>query len=722
MKYDTAKIIAFVLGQLPEREATKIQKAIDADPELKKYVDEIRRVVEMLIQYLQEEPLPVDEAVSFDGLLIDEWDDEMDVEMDYSRLTRNKQVEELGGSPEKLADLQMVASVAKHYKYRGLSFLDLLQAGNEGLERAKKLDKERKGKTGKDFQTHATRWIQDAITRALSTQSKTIRIPVYMVEAISMMRKTLSEAELIRAFPVLAAEAENAPIHERNQALADLLDEADDCDSIGEPSVNGDPSCDSPRERYTEFEENKFLRPDDAPFSTFSVDVDTASYSKARRYLMEQNERPPVDAVRLEEFINYFDYHYAPPTDGKPFATYADVATCPWNAAHLLARVALKGKEFPKEERPSVNLVFLIDVSGSMEGPTRLTLIKQSMIELTEMLDENDRVGIVTYADDTHVVLPSISGREKRAIIDSIDGLAPGGCTYGAGGLEAAYKLAKKSLTKNGQNRVILCTDGDFNVGDSDDASLQKLIEKKAKSGIYLTVLGFGMDNHNDRMLKILSTKGKGNYGYIDTIDEARKLLIEGLTGTLITIAKDVKIQIDFNPKRVAAYRLLGYENRIMRDEDFHDDNVSAGDIGAGHNVTALYEIIPAGATVPGTVDKSRYAAQESGVKQEKTSGAADEKLADFADELMFVKLRYKEPDADKSELLEKPVAAETASMSPDFEFAAAVALFGMLLRESKYSGDGNWDTVLKLAAAGSEIDDSYRAEFLELVKKASAM
>ncbi|MGL6196381.1 MAG: vWA domain-containing protein, partial [Thermoguttaceae bacterium] len=335
--------------------------------------------------------------------------------------------------------------------------------------------------------------------------------------------------------------------------------------------------------------------------------------------------------------------------------------------------------------------------------------IKKALTELTEMLTEHDRICIVTYADSTRVLLPSVSGREKRAIIDSIEELSAGGCTYGAGGIQKAYKLAKENFTKEGQNRVILCTDGDFNVGPSDDESLQKLIEKKAKSGVFLTVLGFGMGNHNDKMLKILSTKGKGNYGYIDTIDEARKLLITGLTRTLITIAKDVKIQIDFNPNRVAAYRLIGYENRKMRDEDFHDDKVSAGDIGAGHCVTALYEIVPVGVAIPGSVDKSRYDTSHSG------STASSSTL----DELLFVKLRYKTPDGDKSNLLETPVAAKPIAMSSDFGFAAAVALFGMLLRDSRYSGNGNWDAVQELAKPG---DDKYRLEFVELVKQASEL
>jgi len=486
--------------------------------------------------------------------------------------------------------------------------------------------------------------------------------------------------------------------------------------------------------RFSQFNENEFLRPLNAPFSTFSIDVDTASYSVARRYLMERNQRPPADAVRLEEFINYFDYNYAPPTNGqdgksRPFATYVDVATCPWNSEHLLARVALKGKEIPRDDRPPLNLVFLIDVSGSMSGSNRLPLVKRALVDLAEMVSEQDRVGIVTYAGDSRVALPSVSGREQRAIIDVVDSLSAGGSTNGAGGIRAAYELARKHFIKSGQNRVILCTDGDFNVGMSDDTSLQGLIEQEAKSGVFLTVLGFGMGNHNDRMLKILANKGNGNYGYIDNIEEARKLLVEGLTGTLMTIAKDVKIQVDFNPKQVAAYRLLGYENRKLRDEDFHNDKIDAGEIGAGHSVTALYEIVPVGVRIPSSVDRSRYEMvttptppeegnRENSPPVEGAGGGLKMRSNDLQEELMFVKLRYKAPDGDKSELLEIPVAAEVKAMTPDFEFAAAVALFGMLLRDSRYSGDGNWSTVLELATPGIG-NDKYRREFVELVRQA---
>jgi len=591
----------------------------------------------------------------------------------------------------------------------------MIRAGYEGLKQAKD---DFDPQSGKEFRPYAMQRIRQAIL----DQERAMAFAPRMTISKSKARfSAFKPIELVSGgFAKLVGLVSNVACSRSYEFRlpGKMLTLGEGFISLTNPIGDSAPYDSRQTTRFSEFSENEFLKPENAPFSTFSVDVDTASYSVMRRYLTERNERPPADAVRLEEFINYFRYDYAPPTDGKPFATYVDVAACPWNASNLLARVALKGKEFPQDDRPSVNLVFLIDVSGSMGGENRLPLVKKAMIELTEMLTEHDRVGIVTYADNTRVLLPSVSGREKRAIIDSIDELSAGGCTY-AGGIQEAYKLARKYFTKEGQNRVILCTDGDFNVGATSDDELQKLIEKEAKNGVFLTVLGFGMGNHNDQMLKILSTKGKGNYGYIDTIDEARKLLIEGLTGTLITIAKDVKIQIDFNPAKVGAYRLLGYENRKMRDEDFHNDKVSAGDIGAGHNVTALYEIVPVGVAIPGGVDKSRYADANPGTAPSTASSPAPLGDTPFSDELMYVKLRYKAPDGDKSELLEMPVAVQTVTMSSDFEFAAAVTLFGMLLRDSHYSGDGTWDTVLELAKPG---DDKYRLEFLELVKKASTI
>ena len=473
-------------------------------------------------------------------------------------------------------------------------------------------------------------------------------------------------------------------------------------------------------EAYKDFTENDFQAVKMGEFSTFSVDVDTAAYTTMRRYVSEMNRRPPADAVRLEEYINYFKYDYAQPTDNKPFATHVDVFACPWQPKHLLARIGIKGKEYTVDKRPSLNLVFLVDVSGSMASANRLPLVQKGLTELVEMLQPKDRVAIVTYAGDSRLVLPSVSGQEKRAILDSVEALTAGGSTNGAGGIRMAYDTARKYFDKAAQNRVILCTDGDFNVGTTDNKSLEQIIGDEAKSGVFLTILGFGMGNYKDDRLKTLSMRGNGNYGYIDSIEECRKLLVEGLTGTLFTIAKDVKIQVDFNPAAVSGYRLLGYENRKLRDEDFHNDAVDAGDIGAGHTVTALYEIVPIGVNVPTAVDRSRY--DTTNREPATVSPESGDTVPDsLAEELMFVKLRYKEPDGDKSSLLEFPVKRAGGISPPvegDSQFASAVALYGMLLRSSRHSGNGSWNMVLELATPNTK-DDKYREEFVELVKKA---
>jgi Ca-activated chloride channel family protein len=466
-------------------------------------------------------------------------------------------------------------------------------------------------------------------------------------------------------------------------------------------------------ETYKHTAENEFKPVKLNEFSTFSIDVDTASYTTMRRYLNESGKRPPINSVRIEEYVNYFKYDYAPPTDGKPFATHIDISPCPWQPKHLLARIGIKGKDYSTEERPALNLVFLIDVSGSMSSSNRLPLVQRGLTELVEMLQPKDRVAIVTYAGSSRIALPSVSGQEKRAILDSINSLSTGGSTAGAAGIKTAYEVARKYYDKDAQNRVILCTDGDFNVGETNNETLETMIGNEAKSGVFLTILGFGMGNYKDERLKTLSMRGNGNYGYIDTYEESRKLLVEGLTGTLFAIAKDVKIQIDFNPVRVAGYRLIGYENRKLRDEDFNNDKIDAGEIGAGHTVTALYELVPVGEKIPMAVDQSRY--------DNKTPATdTDDNIPDNAlkDELFSVKLRYKLPDGDKSLLLEYPVSSVSETMASDLQFASSVALFGMLLCESPHSGNGNFDSVLELATPNTN-NNQYRNEFVELVKKA---
>jgi Ca-activated chloride channel family protein len=464
-------------------------------------------------------------------------------------------------------------------------------------------------------------------------------------------------------------------------------------------------------EAYDRIYENPFLAAAQNPLSTFSIDVDTASYANMRRFLT-QNTMPPKDSVRLEELINYFTYDYQPPQDNTPFASHIEITQCPWNVEHRLVRIALKGREIVMDKRPLSNLVFLLDVSGSMEDPNKLPLLKSGLKLLVDQLGENDRVAIVVYAGASGLVLPSTTCSHKEKVLAAMEELAAGGSTNGGEGIELAYRVAIENFIKGGTNRIILATDGDFNVGATDQGSLLRLIEEKAKSGVFLTVLGFGMGNYKDSTLEKLADKGNGNYAYIDTISEARKSLVEQMSGTLITIAKDVKIQVDFNPALVQAYRLLGYENRMLRAEDFKDDTKDAGEIGAGHTVTALYEIVPAGKpmSLP-DVDPSKYQSQGQ-VTEAAKSG-----------ELLTVRIRYKEPTGDTSKPLEFPVQEQMKKLtqsSQDFRFAAAVALFGMILRDSKYKGNGTLDLVWELAAeAKGEDKGGYRAEFLQLVKKA---
>jgi len=469
---------------------------------------------------------------------------------------------------------------------------------------------------------------------------------------------------------------------------------------------------------YDHIVENPFLDAKSNPLSTFSIDVDTASYSNIRRFINE-GTLPPKDAVRVEEMINYFSYDYPQPTDDKPFAVHVDVAGCPWESVHRLVRIGLKGREIATDKRGASNLVFLLDVSGSMEPAERLPLVKQAMRLLVEKLTENDRVAIVVYAGGSGVALPSTNGNHKEEILSALENLQAGGSTNGAQGIELAYKIAADNFIKGGVNRVILTTDGDFNVGVTSQGDLIRLIEAKAKSGVFLSVLGVGTDNLKDSTMQKLADKGNGNYAYLDSLDEARKVLVQQMNGTLVTIAKDVKIQVEFNPARVASYRLIGYEKRMLRKEDFNNDKIDAGEIGAGHTVTALYEVVPAGssvnpaASVP-PVDPLKYSANAK-ASNESTSS-----------EMLTVKLRYKKPDGDKSELLERAVSdngADFAKASGDFKFAAAVAEFGMVLRDSEHKGNGTLGAVLEWAQEGKGSDgNGYRAGFLELVRKAQAL
>ncbi|MFB6457561.1 von Willebrand factor type A domain-containing protein [Chitinophaga sp. Hz27] len=461
-------------------------------------------------------------------------------------------------------------------------------------------------------------------------------------------------------------------------------------------------------EAYGVINENTFHNAQREPLSTFSADVDRASYSNIRRFL-NNGEIPPSDAIRVEEMINYFDYHYPQPKGDAPVAIVADMAVCPWNTKHQLVRIGIQGKTVETKNLPPSNLVFLLDVSGSMEADNKLPLVKRAMEILVKQLRPEDKVSIVVYAGAAGEVLPATSGAQKEKILAALEKLQAGGSTAGGDGIQLAYTIAAKNFLPKGNNRVILATDGDFNVGPSSSGELQRIIEKERERGISLSVLGFGMGNIKDVNMETLADKGNGNYAYIDNYEEARRTFETEFGGTLFTIAKDVKLQVEFNPATVQSYRLVGYENRLLDAEDFNNDKKDAGDMGAGHTVTALYEVIPVGSDDKSVnwIDPLKY--QQS--------------VNSSSNELLTVKVRYKNPTAEKSKLLQVSLGARAFSidkMDADFRMAAAVASFGQLLRGSSFKGNATYDDVLNWASRAKGDDpEGYRSEFLQLVKKA---
>jgi Ca-activated chloride channel homolog len=503
--------------------------------------------------------------------------------------------------------------------------------------------------------------------------------------------------------PVLVAPASAALAYDKASAAYAPASIAPACCPMYQQPAN--------TERYQHNDDNPVHLALEQPVSTFSIDVDTGAYANVRRFL-NAGQLPPQDAVRVEEMINYFDYRYAPPDSREvPFRVTTELAAAPWNQAALLLKIGIKGYEVPASQRPPANLVFLIDVSGSMQTPDKLPLLKNAFRLLTDQLTAKDRVSMVVYAGSSGVVLEPTPGDQKHKILEAIERLEAGGSTNGAEGIERAYQLARAAHMDGGINRVVLATDGDFNVGVVDFEALVDMAERQRKSGTALTTLGFGTGNYNDQLLERLADAGNGNYSYVDTLSEARKVLVSELSSTLFTIASDVKIQVEFNPAEVLEYRLIGYENRMLAREDFNNDKVDAGDIGAGHRVTALYEVVPAGGK--GRMDPLHYS----------TTKPAGEKNG----ELAHLKLRYKKPGADTSQLLEYPVLKSSvtpaAKLSADFRFAASVAAFGQLLRGGKFMGEFGFDDVQALARSGFEQDsDGYRREFVSLVQLASTL
>ncbi|CAK8716247.1 VWFA domain-containing protein [Candidatus Electrothrix aarhusensis] len=469
-------------------------------------------------------------------------------------------------------------------------------------------------------------------------------------------------------------------------------------------------------ESYNARQENGLISTSNDPLSTFSIDVDTASYSNVRRFINE-GSLPPKGAVRIEELINYFSYDYPQPDSEHPFSVTTEVGPCPWNDSRKLVRIGLKAKDIDKKDLPPSNLVFLIDVSGSMSEQNKLPLLQKSMKMLVKQLGKNDRISIVVYAGHDRVVLEPTAGSEQQKIIAAIEALGAGGSTHASSGITTAYQLAEQVLLPKGNNRIILASDGDFNVGITSRGELQKLVEEKRKSGIFLTVLGFGMGNYHDDTMEVLADKGNGNYAYIDSLLEAKKVMVKEMSGTLFALASDVKIQVEFNPAKVGAYRLIGYENRALADEDFNDNKKDAGEIGVGHRVTALYEIIPVGAAGQPTVDPLKY---------QKTKKNDSDSKTQYANELMTVKLRYKPLQTSESVLLSTVVKDNKLALEEtgnDFRFAASVAGFGMLLSDSEHADGVTWSQILTLAKGAKGTDEEgYRAEFIRLVETAEIL
>ncbi len=463
-------------------------------------------------------------------------------------------------------------------------------------------------------------------------------------------------------------------------------------------------------EEYDLIRENDFRSAKDKPLSTFGIDVDNASYSNTRRFLTS-GQMPPKDAVRIEEFVNYFNYDYKEPEDEHPFTVATEISECPWNTDHRLVHVGLKGKEVSKAEMPPSNLVFLIDVSGSMNQPNKLPLLKQSLRMLIKEIRNDDRMAMVVYAGASGVVLESVPGSQRRVMRNALSELKAGGGTAGAAGIQMAYGIAQKHFIKGGNNRVILATDGDFNVGVSSNSELIQIIERERRKGVYLSVLGFGTGNYKDAKMEQIANNGNGNYFYIDNIAEAKKVLVDEMTRTVYAIAKDVKLQVEFNPAHVKEYRLIGYENRLLKDEDFKNDAKDSGDLGAGHTVTAMYEVIPADS------DESMVAADIDDLKYQDRNVKSS---ANNDPDLMTIKLRYKQPDSETSipfELTARDNGMKLKDASDNFKFSASVAGFGMLLRDSKYKGGASFDSIEELALQGKGEDEKgYREEFIRLI------
>ncbi len=728
------RLTAYALGELSPTERAEIEEIIKGNPELQQEVEDIQSFSQMLSQELKSESLPKMTAEAR-GQVMDEATDTTVGENSAPWWKDLLQGRMWSAGVVMAAFLGLVVFFALQQEMLRQS-TESIEGGEQGLETSLAVGKDRSNKPqlipadGEQVAPNGAPLKEDASEEAFATNQPTSKAEPK--NSVALGSRVSDKTELkefnVKSSPDMLAlsDAAHSPSESGSKGVAygsgrgrlakrkvrpRSIHVHDD--SIGRPYYQPHPGG-----SYEDVGENIFQSVSQAPLSTFSIDVDTASYTNLRRYITQSNQLPPPANVRIEEMINYFDYQDPAPKGKDPFSVKMEVADSPWTEGHKLVRIGIKGKVFPKKDNKT-NLVFLVDVSGSMDNQDKIGLLKEGLHKLVEELNEEDHVSLVTYAGHSAVVLDATSADRKKSIHQAIDNLTAAGSTHGSEGIKTAYELAQKNFRKEGVNRVILATDGDFNVGTTSDQALVELVQDKAKKGVFLTVLGFGSGNLNDSMMEKISNKGNGNYFYIDSEKEARKVLVDKLQGTLVTIAKDVKIQVEFNPNNVAEYRLIGYENRKLAAKDFNDDKKDAGEIGAGHSVVALYEIKPKGFEAEG-VDPLKYQANEPKTK-------VDSK-GKFSDELLTVKLRYKKPNGQTSQLLKFPVAKASrsfASASADLRWTASVAGFGMLLKNSSFKGTITYDKLIQWAEKarwGGKGYDSERGEFLEILKKAKRL
>ena len=738
------RLTAYALGELDQKEVEEFEKILVENPELKLEIERINDTIDSIKK-------------EFDNLPKEELSDEQK----ESLLSRNKIINTSPTTFSKISRWTGISAAAACFIGMGIIGFDSLKnnnkqesltdaaderssemptqslgkineqkaalkdTNNQGppLEPEAILDNNREAKEGKNrsFNRSLAKKQSEAVPQpAASIAANSINIDNSKdLEALKAKQKVEPGLRYFSKESIEKSEGRSARQEKLNFEYSEELQLGADDSSEIELSKESEPN----NEQYGAYYDTPFVSPLQAPLSTFAIDVDTASYSNVRRYLGRRNQLPPQDAVRVEEMINYFDYDYRFTGDKHPFSVHLETASSPWKAGNRIVRIGLKAKELSANKRPPSNLIFLIDCSGSMGNKDKLPLLKESCIALVENLTEDDRIGIVTYAGGAGIELDPVHGDQKEEIIKVINGLRSGGSTNGEGGIRIAYDLAKKNFIKDGTNRIIIATDGDFNVGISDRSQLIKLVKDRAdKDNIYLTALGFGEGNIKDHNLEQIANNGNGEYYYIDSFKEGKRVLVDKMNSTLVTIAKDVKIQVDFNPRKVGSYRLIGYANRKMKAEDFRNDEKDAGEIGAGHTITALYEITPPGSGNQNEV-KSKYRKPDNEKIENKYSNLID------SDELLTVFLRYKNPEDKKEDSANEFVVPLTDSgkaweeSSDDFRFASSVAGFGMLLRNSKYAGDINCKLILELASEGIGKDkNGLRKEFIELVNKAKAI